>query len=132
MFRIAVVVVVLALTRSEPARSQEPRAAKLSIDGTWDLNIAKSDEPGARMRRAGPGYGGRGGFPRGRGGWGGRGGMPDSPPEEPPNGGPSGGSMAGLGMVTAYRLVIAQTDTLLTLTIPGNSIRRIRLDRPES
>jgi hypothetical protein len=58
--------------------------------------------------------------------------MPDSPPEGPPDGGASGASMNGFGMVTAYRLVITQSDTLLLMTIPGNSIRRIRLDRPES
>ena len=35
-------------------------------------------------------------------------------------------------MTPAYRLMFAQSDSMLTITVPGNSIRRIRVDRAEA
>jgi hypothetical protein len=118
-------------------RAQEPAAKRFTLAGTWDLNVAKSEEPQSKMRRSYGGGGGRGGFGGRGGGWGGRGGRgggrPESPPPDDgqgPEGNSPGGGMAGM-MAPAYRLMFAQSDSVLTITVPGNSIRRIRLDRPE-
>jgi hypothetical protein len=137
--RQVVLGIALALS-SAPivARAQEPAPKHFTIAGTWDLNVAKSEEPQNKMRR---GYGGggmgRGGFGGRGGGWGGRGGRggggrPEAPPPDDGQGG-SGSSANGMRetMTPAYRLMFAQSDSVLTITVPGNSIRRIRLDRPE-
>ncbi len=132
-----VVVVVLTVMGSAPAvaRAQEAQPKRFSIQGTWDLNVAKSDEPQSRMRRGMGGGGGRGGF-GGRGGGGrgggGRGGRPEGPPPDEGSGPDSRGGSGGMGgmMAPAYRLVFVQSDSMLTITVPGNSIRRIRIDRP--
>jgi hypothetical protein len=134
---VAVVVAIGLWGRSVLAQT-EPKSDRFRIEGTWDLNIAKSEEPATRMWRGGPGGygGGRGAYPGGRGGggWGGRGGG-GRPPEREPEGGAGEGAgrgQTGAAMATAYRLVFAQSDTMLVITVPGNSIRRIRLDQKES
>lgn len=115
-------------------RAQEPPAKRFTLSGTWDLDVAKSQEPQNQMRRGYGGGMGRGGFGGRGGGWGGRrggGGRPETPPAD--NGGDANGSNNGMRdlMTPAYRLMFAQSDSMLTITVPGNSIRRIRIDRPE-
>ena len=120
------------------ARAQEPPAKRFTLSGTWDLDVSKSQEPQNQTRWGGygggmgrGGFGGRGGGRRGGGGGGGR---PYNPPADSGQGGD--GSASGNGMrdltTPAYRLMFAQSDSMLTITVPGNSIRRIRIDRPQA
>jgi hypothetical protein len=131
---VIVIGIMVALTGRPVAGQAGPKTDRFRIEGTWDLNIAKSEEPGARLWRGGPGGYGGGRFPGGRGGgWGGRGRGGGRQPEGPPENGPAeSGGRGGSAMATAYRLVFAQSDSMLVITVPGNSIRRIRLDRRES
>jgi hypothetical protein len=129
-------------------RLPAPEAAAADLSGTWEFDPRASD-------RQGPGYGGEGGRMGRRGGFGveGRNGRPgtDVPPATggdypgsagmPPTAGrPGGRSSRGRGAppgerrggydstLAARRLVLAQTDSTLTIRRPGGATTTLYFD----
>jgi len=92
-----------------PEEAPAPPAADLA--GTWTYNPRESDRPGQAMRG--------GGMPMG-GGMGGRGGRPGARGMPPAGGQPgAGGGPDDVAMAAAPRLVIAQTDSSITISRPN-------------
>jgi hypothetical protein len=92
-----------------PQEAPGPPAADLA--GTWTYNPRESDRLGQAMRG--------GGMPMG-GGMGGRGGRPSAGGMPPAGGRPgAGGGPDDVAMAAAPRLVIAQTDSSITITRPN-------------
>ncbi len=92
-----------------------PRAAAANLSGNWDYNPQASDQAGRYGMGGGGGYGRRGGFGGGFGGgyggrgFGGRGGGEGS------DAGRSGGERDSTAMRVPGRLVLAQTDSSLSV-----------------
>lgn len=98
-----------------PEEAPGPPAADLA--GTWTYNPRESDRPRQAMRGGGMPMGGGTG---GRGGIGGRGGRPGAGGMPPAGGQPgAGGGPGDVAMAAAPRLVIAQTDSSITITRPN-------------
>jgi len=133
-------------------RLPAPEAVAAVLSGTWEFDPRASDQPdrangGGRGGMEGGRRGGRGGFGGGgRGGYPGAGGMPGSGGDFPGSAGmpgregDSGGgrSAAGRGgerrggfdstLAAPRRLVLAQTDSSLTITRPGGASATLYFD----